>query len=367
MENKKLNFMFFVQGEGRGHLSQAISMKNIIELKGHVLNSVIVGSSKSRKIPDFFYERINVKVENLQSPNFAPDNKLKSINIFKTILINILLLPVFIKSLIKIRKILKEQKPDVIINFYEPLVGIYNLIFNNKIPVISIAHQYIFNHPDFIFPEGFNTERKVLKFFTNLTAIGSIKKLALSFYPLKSENNKLQIVPPIIRNEIFEMTTTTEDFILVYLVNAGYLDEIIMWHNENKNVVLHCFSDSNRIKEDDFIYDDTLILHKLNDKKFLELMSKCKGLVTTAGFDIVCEAMYFGKPLLMIPVEGHFEQFSNSRDSSRVGAGIYDTSFNISKLIEYIPKYDSNKNDYRKWIQSANYIVFNEIESAVIL
>jgi len=63
-------------------------------------------------------------------------------------------------------------------------------------------------------------------------------------------------------------------------------------------------------------------------------MAKCKGLVTTAGFESVSEAMFLRKPVLMIPVKGHFEQFCNSRDAFKIGAGIFSEKFEINKLTD---------------------------------
>lgn len=47
--------------------------------------------------------------------------------------------------------------------------------------------------------------------------------------------------------------------------------------------------------------DDTLSFYQLDDLKFLGQMSGCKTYASTAGFESVCEAMYLGKPLMMVP------------------------------------------------------------------
>lgn len=53
-------------------------------------------------------------------------------------------------------------------------------------------------------------------------------------------------------------------------------------------------------------------------------MSSCRAYATTAGFESVCEAMYLGKPLLMVPA--HIEQDCNAYDAARGGAGIISDS-----------------------------------------
>ena len=51
-------FIFTIQGEGRGHLTQAISMTQIAREAGHEVVGYAVGSFQGRKIPAFFIEFI---------------------------------------------------------------------------------------------------------------------------------------------------------------------------------------------------------------------------------------------------------------------------------------------------------------------
>ena len=89
MEKKKLNFIFIVQGEGRGHMTQAISLRDMLERAGHTLSCVLVGKSKRREIPAFFFEKIKSEVVSFESPNFVTDKKGKAIQIFPTITENL--------------------------------------------------------------------------------------------------------------------------------------------------------------------------------------------------------------------------------------------------------------------------------------
>ncbi|MDD5571087.1 MAG: glycosyltransferase family protein [Bacteroidales bacterium] len=360
-----MKFVFFVQGEGRGHMTQALALKTIIEKCGHTLGKVFVGTSGARKIPDYFIERIGAEIIQIKSPNFLSDKKNKSIKIFYSIAYNLFKIFDFIGSLNRINREIKITKPDVIINFYEPLVGLYNKFYNNEIPVICIAHQYIYHHKEFFFPEGFGLKKRILKTFASVTSIRARKKIAQSLYPLKNDKGKLIIIPPFLREEILKSKTSEEDFILVYLLNEGYAEDIIKWHENNKKIRLHCFSDWREIKEDKLVYDETLCFHKLNDENFLDMMSRCKGLVTTAGFDIICEAMYFGKPVFMVPVENQFEQTCNSRNAYKAGAGIYDSKFNISRFVGFMNSFKNNNSEYCEWVRNSTEIVMKEIESAL--
>jgi uncharacterized protein (TIGR00661 family) len=364
MIEKKM-VVLVVQGEGRGHMTQAISMREILEAAGYEICSVLVGCSSKREIPDFFYKKINAPVIKFKSPNFITDKKNKSIRVAPSLFINLLLLPVFSKSIRMIDDVIREHKPDAIINFYDPLIGLYYLFKRPSVPLICIAHQYMFLHPDFEFPKGHRIDRSAVRLFSKLTALGSVRKLAISFYAMKNHEKKgIAVVPPLLRKDVFEQQEQTKDYFLIYLLNNGYKDEIIQWHQKNQHIEAHVFCDMNDGYET-MKYGDNLYFHRLNDLKFLELMAGTKGLVSTAGFESVCEAMYLGKPVFMVPVEGHFEQFVNSRDAFKAGAGIFDKRFDINKFVEYVNTCKINTLPFRSWLNNSSEMFLNEINAVI--
>ena len=80
--------------------------------------------------------------------------------------------------------------------------------------------------------------------------------------------------------------------------------------NENHpHTRLHFFWDQPDAPEE-LKVDDTLTFHRINDEKFLKMMAGCKAFATTAGFESVCEALYMGKPCMLIPA--HVEQECNA-------------------------------------------------------
>lgn len=363
LSNKKC--LFLVQGEGRGHMTQSISMKQLVENSGMKVSEVLIGKSKQRKIPQFYYDRIKVPVTLIESPNMATDKNKKAIKALPSLLGIILRLPQFIYSLHLIHRKIKEHKPDIIINFYEPLAGLYYLLFRPDIPMICIGHHYMFDHPDFKMPEGNFFARLGLKLYTGLISIGARKKLALSFYKFEDCKEKsIYVIPPLLRNEVLKQPATPGDYLLVYLLNAGYLEDIIMWHNKNPQTKLHCFIDKKDVV-DTVEYDSTLSFHQINDKKFLEMMAHSKGLVSTSGFESVCEAMYLNKPVFMVPVEGHYEQFCNSRDAAKAGAGIYDTAFNIDRFLTYISKSHLDNREFTEWTEQSHLITLKHIHGVL--
>ena len=68
-----MKFLFIVQGEGRGHLTQAITLEEMLLRNGHEVVEVLVGESSSRILPGFFNRNIQAPVKRFISPNFLSD------------------------------------------------------------------------------------------------------------------------------------------------------------------------------------------------------------------------------------------------------------------------------------------------------
>lgn len=360
---KQLKFMFIVQGEGRGHMTQAISTYNVLKKAGHHINCMVIGINPHREIPTFVKQQIEAEIVAVDCPGFVMDSQLKSVKLIPSVIKTISNLGVYRKSIKIIHEKVNEHKPDVIINFYNPLGGLYNYLYKPSIPMVCVAHQYIYLHPEYVFPEGQIMDKMAIKFYTRLTSIGARKRLALSFYPI-SDYKKDSIIafPPLIRKQVVEQEIKPGKFLLVYIVNSGYREEIISWHKQNPEVELHCFTDK---KELDGRYDDTLYFHKLDDKKFIQMMAECKGLVSTAGFESVCEAMYMGKPVFMVPVQGNYEQYCNAHDACKPlsMAGMRDNSFNIDRFLNYLPSHKSNHVSFRQWVNSADEKLLEQVSN----
>jgi uncharacterized protein (TIGR00661 family) len=360
-----LRCLFIVQGEGRGHLTQAMSLRRILVEAGHRVEGVVVGNSQCRAVPSFFSDAFEAPVTFVDSPSFVPDSDDRSVRLWDTVFHELTRTPSFLDSLSSINAAVERHEPDVIVNFFEPLSGFYALRYGPTPPIVAVAHQYMFHHPTYKFPPGWRFQQWAAQAFASVTAWGATRRVALSFYPAPDRpNDGLVVLPPLLRKALFQQPTErTAPFFLVYILNSGYAEEVIRWHEQNPDVRLHCFWDRPGAASVEH-YDDTLTFHQLDDEKFLSLMARCRGVVSTAGFESIAEAMYLGKPVQVVPVEGHFEQLCNAFDTVRAQAGIRSTQFDISRLQDVLPRYSSNAPRFRRWVQQSRTRFVQEIEAA---
>ena len=360
-----INFMFIIQGEGRGHMTQALGLKTILENAGHHVCVSLVGQCGHRRVPAFFQEKIGMPISYFSSPTFALDDRERTVKMWATLTQNVKLSPVFKASLAHIESEIQKYKPDMVINFFEPLSGIFNMLHRPNTPFISVGHQYMFHHPGYPFPRGQHVQRLTAKSFTRLTSFGSKRLMALSFYPGVQQSPRLVVSPPILRERLFAQPLDQEDpFFLIYVINHGYAEAIIEWHKAHPDTRLECFWD-NPEKEEVWKYHDNLTFHQLSDVKFLDMMATCAGLVCTAGFESIAEAMYLGKRILAVPVEGHVEQNWNATDLELFGGGIKSNTFSIDKLHLLERPAASFTQTFRSWVQQADRIFVKEFEKVM--
>jgi uncharacterized protein (TIGR00661 family) len=159
----------------------------------------------------------------------------------------------------------------------------------------------------------------------------------------------IAVVPPLLRKEVANLCPTNQNFILGYILNQGFEDEVREWHKNNPQVELHFFWDNKKASKETRV-DETLTFHTLDDTLFLQYMSSCKAYVTTAGFESICEAFYLSKPVMMIPA--HVEQEVNAKDASSTGLGISGDTFDIGRLIDFANVFSPDLS-FRNWVDSA--------------
>ncbi len=352
-----MRVLFLVQGEGRGHLTQALSLAQILKMAGHEVLGALVGVTPERGVPTFFSEKFDAPITPVFSPGLVYNAGTNALEPFRTTINAIRTIRPFWRSLKQVRDQIEAQRPDVVVNFYEMLGGMTYALLRPSVPMVCIAHQYMAFHPNFQRPKGQWLYEQAFKLNTHLTCFGAQALLALSFDKQPDEpRRRLRIVPPLLRQEVTELKPVAGESLLAYVTQSGLRSELVKAHQQQPTVRMDAFH-ANATGPNEVV-DDTLTYHAIDGKRFLEFMARCRAVVTTAGFESVCEAAYLGKPALMIPQPNHFEQACNAIDGQRAGVGIASDNFDLDQLLNYIPRHDAQLSErFRAW-HAQGYFLF---------
>lgn len=354
--------MLCVLGEGRGHMTQAMAVKEMVERAGHQVVKVALGLGSSRPVPPFFESGMKIPIERMPTLDFSFKNN-RGVSLPATLAGVPRRFPAYRQAIAKMKEMVRDGQPDVILNFFEGLTAYYAATCHHRPPIVAIGHQFMFGHPDYVRAPGLRMQQLGLKWYVRFVGAASTR-LALSLYEAPDlPRKKITVCPPLLRGRLFELTPNPNGkFVLAYLLNHGYAGQIIEWHRRNPKTALHCFYDKPNAPVEDRI-DDTLTFHRLDGEKFLRMMADCRAVACTAGFESLCEAAYLGKPVFMVPVENHVEQQVNALDATRIGLGVTDASFNLDRLADLPDKVDRTR--FQSWFARAETILLQTIERAV--
>jgi len=356
--------LLVVQGEGRGHLTQALTCQDILQSQGYQIVHVLIGTSRQRQIPDFFLTKISAPISCYRSPNYIRDKQDRAICLGKSILFGAWRIPLYLWELHRFQQIVRHVQPDLIINFYEVLAALYAVVCRPRVPMVAVGHQFLLLHPQFKPPTGNRMMLLLARFWTHLTALGAHKVLALSFYPLPpAKGGRLIVMPPLIRQEILQQTgQPAEDFVLVYLLNSGYCVDVLEWHRRSPQLRIKCFCDQPP-ESLQIPANGAVGFYPLQGDGFCRALAACRFLVATAGFETLCEAAYLQKPILVLPVGNHFDQEINAWDlavNARFGTAV--TISAVVDTLNHLPAPQEAKADFQEWVLQSRRLLLQQLQ-----
>jgi len=361
---------FTIQGEGRGHLTQALALQEALHAAGHEVVGAAVGRPEHGTWPAFFVDAIAGPLTPLKSVSVVTDPATRAVRPLATTAHALQRAFLDTGPLDTLQDALAAARPDVVINFFEPMLAMLARRRGRPIPTVAVAHQYMFLHPGYRFPPGRWGWRALTRWATHLTARNADACIALSLYPAPTTHTAwlpqevpLTVMPPLLRQRVRTLSPVHErsSYLQAYLLNASYAQQLMRWHQTHPHVPVRCFWGRDGIDTPEQV-DDTLTIYPLSARRFIQSMRKARGLATTAGFESVAEALYLGTPVQAVPVPGHYEQWCNAYDTVRAGAGIRSDRFSLDALLHFLPQYAVDTAAYRARVQQMPQQLVQHIE-----
>ena len=351
-----MRVLFIVQGEGRGHLTQAISFAQLLQTTGHEVVGAWVSVADGRPVPSFFTEQFTAPVIPIEGPGLVYCPRTNALDAVQTCRRALTKLGRYRRSFRQLRDAIQSERPDVVVNFFELLGGLTYALYRPPVPMVCVAHQCLGLHPDFPFPTGKWVERMTFKWLVRVNAWGASELLGLSFDKQPDvPSERLRVVPPLLRQEVTALQPTTGTYVLAYTTQPGLKTAVMKAHQQRPDIPLRYYHAGVPTAEEPV--DATLTCYKIDGPRYLNAMQHCRALVTTAGFESVCEALYLGKPVLMIPQPNHYEQMGNALDGQRAGVGLAANAFDLNRLLNYLPTHDAQVSQrFRDWYGQGHFL-----------
>jgi uncharacterized protein (TIGR00661 family) len=323
--------IYGLSGEGSGHSSRSREMITHLLSQGH---TVKVASY------DRGYRNLKADFEVMEIEGFSIISEDNKISIGKTFFQNLASIFDRYESINELKqKYFKEFQPDCVITDFEPMTAY--LANEMDVPLITIDNQHRMRYMDFPCPFEWKADAILIENFIRAIVPRPCVSLITTFYFGKKRNDRTFLFPPILRQAVLNKIPTTNNYILVY-ATAGFktLLDFLKQYKREKFLVYGYNKDE---------VQDNLFFRPSSRDGFLNDLAGSKGVIATAGFTLMTESFYLGKPYLALPMKGQFEQILNGLqlDNLQYGKSSLDLKKeNISAFLYDIPEYTENLRKY---------------------
>lgn len=319
-----MQILYGVVGEGMGHATRSAVVIGHLLRSGHDLHVVVSGKAVGF-LAGQFGDHPAFSIDEIHGLSLAfSDGEL---DLLRTVGRNLKALPEGLLRNIEVYDEVAERGfvPELVISDFESWAYFYGL--NHQLPVISVDNMQIINrceHGDEE-TEGRSTDFRLAKALVKAKLPGAYHYLVTTFFAPPVRKARTSLVPPIVRRAVLEASPETGDHLLVY--QSGSAAEDLL-------EVLSAFPDQPMR-----IYglgregsEGNMQFMPFSNEGFVDDLRTCCGVVASAGFSLIGEALHLRKPMLVIPLAGQFEQSMNGRYLEKEGYGSWTERLDVTDL-----------------------------------
>ena len=303
------HIVYALSGQGRGHTSRAMAITAALRQRGHAVT--FCGGGMAQRILEDEGEQV------IPVPALRQVMESNRIQYGKTICCNGKILLQMPAVLDRLTDAFDALQPDLLITDFEAFSA--RAAERMGLPVLSFNHQQVVTEMEYDLPINHWPAAALTSAAIRWIAPRYPEHVLLTsfFYAPLKHPERTTLVPPIIRPAVQARTPSSGEHVLVYYNHPDGMDHVIDTLRQiDASFIVYCSDPSRTACDDDHI---TVKAPSLNG--FLDDLAASCGVICTAGFTLISEALYLGKPLLVVPNQGIFEQTMNALFLQRQGLG----------------------------------------------
>jgi uncharacterized protein (TIGR00661 family) len=339
------NILYGVSGEGFGHAARSLVVINHLKRAGHQVT--VVSYDKG-----FQFLSQTLPVELITGTNFTYENN--EVKYLKTAVKNFLRSSETLKSVEAVSELADSRRIDLVMTDFEPISC---LVANlKKLPLISLDNQHILTKTKLDYPRHYLKAYLTDKLITRLMVFNPKFYLVLSFFPCEPLSRKVVVFPPVIAEDILAAHPVVGDKILVYLT-SGFEEAADILKKLPQQFIVYGLSRVGQV--------GNCLFKKINRQEFIIDLARCHSIIATAGFSLISEALYLGKPYLAIPAQAQFEQILNAYHLAKMGYGEHHNELTPQGIEEFVAKADRYRARLGRGLQPGNGQVLAKVDELI--
>jgi uncharacterized protein (TIGR00661 family) len=225
-----------------------------------------------------------------------------------------------------------------------------------KLPVISIDNQHCLTNTDVVLPHRHRRDAAAAKIATRLMTPHAQAYLVTSFFSVNAKKDNTFVVPPILRQEVLDTRPTAGEHVLVYVTSPSR-DLANLMRQVRCQFIAYGFDRDGQ--------DGNILFKKPDMRTFLSDLAGCKAIIANAGFSLVSEALYLGKPYLAVPVQHQFEQIFNAYFLDKEGYGAFWEDLTKEKVESFLFNLPAFQKKLEAYERRDNSVLMNKLDQLI--
>ena len=253
-----------------------------------------------------------------------------------------------------------EWHPEVVITDFEPLAGLYARATRTPLVCVDNINMLVrCRHDREIIGEQRN-DYLLARAVTRAMVPSAGDYIITTFFKPPLARGRTTLVPPILRPEIVATEPVRGDHLLVYSSGEHALLDAL------RSSGVPCRVYGMRGGPEGGTVDGNLEFRPRSNTGFVEDLRSARGVVAGGGFSLLSEAVYLGKPVLSVPLEGQFEQVLNARYLQREGFGMCALEVTPTVLTEFLARLEEFERALAGYEQVGNTVALKTIEERAV-
>lgn len=314
-----MRILYGAFAQGQGHFSKAAVLVPILERSGHDVRVISSGWTTPPAGYHFTWHR-HFPGLSYAVTNGRPDYR-------RTFSKWLRELPQVARHLWRLRKMVREFQPELVISDFEPLTA--SPLIRPRCEVVSISRQVtLFDRSIPLPPDDNETHRKLTRSVIRLFTAGADRLYGYHYEPAS-----FRCVPPIIRPDLHHLTPESGDHVVVYnhydTAESGSAENLIDW-SQRRNVEVRAYGFPDMPRE----MIGRVRFRPPGQAEMLDDLRTARAVITSAGLTTPLEAFLLQKPVGVVPIPRHWEQHVNAFHLGEAQMAMPSKSWDYDRLLE---------------------------------
>ncbi|HXV33360.1 MAG TPA: glycosyltransferase family protein [Gaiellaceae bacterium] len=245
-------------------------------------------------------------------------------------------------------EIARSFAPDLVVTDFDGFT--YLFAKAHRTPVLSVDNIQMVDRctHDAEILRGVHLDYREARTFIHAKLGRASHYVITTFFRPPLRKTRTTLVPSLLRPEILAARPERGEHLLVY----GRISETAIAALEASGVPCHVYGARDGLTEE--VRERNLAYKPFANEAFIDDLRAARGVVGSAGYSLMSEAVYLRKPMLALPLAGQFEQEMNARYLERLGFGTSASALDEPALERFLAREPEHERALARYEQDGN-------------